>query len=165
MDAEACFRKGGNWFLPDKNKCLLIEADPVNIDWDKQKRMAEWTKRDAQAVARKLRPLVGKKVVLYGGGGFDEDLCRLENIEAEPLTLYAKSDIGKPYKSKTRFRVKARLKTLEDWRKRTGLFGELVKSADVVNGKYVPPKYRESKFEPSLGSWKLARVTTYRTIK
>ena len=98
MDAEACFKKGGNWFFSDKNKCVLVEAKPVNVNWDKQKGMAEWTKKDAQQIAKSLRPIVGKKVVLYGGGGFDEDLCRLEDIKAEGITLYPEG--RKPYKSK-----------------------------------------------------------------
>lgn len=163
MNAEACFKKGGNWFFPDKNKCVLVEAKPVEVNWDKQKGMALWTKKDARQVAKILRPLVGKKVMLYGGGGFDEDLCKLENIGAEPVTLYPEG--RKPYKSKTKYKVKAELKTLENWRDKTHLFGELVRSAEYKGDKYVPPKYKEKRFTPSLGSWKLAEVTTYKVMK
>ena len=163
MDAKACFKKGGNWFFPDKNKCVLVEAKPVDVDWDKQKGMAQWTKKDARQVARFLKPLVGKKVILYGGGGWDEDLCKLENIGAKPLTLYPRD--RKPYKSKTRYKVEAELKTLENWRDKTSLFGEFVKSAEYENDKYIPPEYKEKGFTPSLGSWKLAEVTNYTVIK
>jgi len=163
MDAKACFKKGGNWFFPDKNKCVLVEAKPVDVNWDKQKEMAQWTKKDARQVAKVLRPLVGKKVMLYGGGGRGGDLCKLESIRTAGLTLYPEG--RKPYKSKTKYKVEAKLKTLENWENKTAFFGELVKSADVVNDKYIPPKYKETTFDPSLGSWKLAEVTTYKVIK
>jgi hypothetical protein len=60
---------------------MKYEAVEVGIPWDKRKGMATWSKGMAEKAVRKLRPLVGKRVLLYGGGGTDENIATLKSVK------------------------------------------------------------------------------------
>jgi len=105
----------------------------LKIPWDRSSYAATWSKTTAKSVARKLRPLIGKKVVLYGGGGWDKAICRLKNIRMYKSPPYQRG--GKMRKNE--YYVDADLKILEienDW----------------LGGR--------KEFSPHLGSWKIAKL-------
>lgn len=144
---------------PAKKKVLEMVVLP--IDWDKQKSMAVWSKEDADQVADVLRPFIGKKMALYGGGwlGGIDSIVILKAIRVEPWIYYAGGDIDRPVRSDTDFTVRPSLKKVGDWRDHPG-FSETIRSATIVGGKYVPPKFKERFFEPKLGSWKLGELVS-----
>lgn len=119
-----------------------FKAVPIKLGESGRRGMASWTKSAANRIVAKVRRHVGKQVVLYGGGGFDANLCTLKSVKVEPVTLYAKIvkgkriDFAKPQKSKTEFYVTVELYDPE---------GKL-------------PPYPSKKFSPHLGSWKLAEI-------
>ena len=76
------------------------KAEEINIPWGRQKQMATWPKATAKKVAQKLRPLVGKKVILYCGGGDDNNIGTLKSIKAIPQFHFLKEDVTPPMESR-----------------------------------------------------------------
>lgn len=117
-------------------------AVPIELGKTGRKSMAGWTKKAAQRIARKVKPLVGKQVALYGGGGSDMHVARLKSVKVVPVTLYGRIVKGKretfkkPRKSKTEFYIDV---TLYD-----------------PKGKL--PPYPSKTFSPHLGSWRIAKI-------
>lgn len=106
-------------------------AIALNLPYDKQIQMAVWGKKTAQKVAKALKPLVGKKVVLYGGGGWDSNIGKLMRVRVGKTTY--RKDLNKPIRMG--YEVNVRM---------------TFKQPDAPFGNKV--------FEPHIGSWKIARL-------
>ena len=56
------------------------------INWDKRIDFVIWHKKDADHVIKCVNPLIGHKVLLYGGGSAgDSNICTLKSVS---LVLY-----------------------------------------------------------------------------
>jgi hypothetical protein len=109
-----------------------------NDFYDKQIKMASWHKKDALALRRILMPLIGKRVVLYGGGGWsgEESIGILKKIDIHKPTYYSQPD-NKPYTPK------------ED----IYIVDATLHFADVKD-----TSLNRKSFTPHLGSWKIAKI-------
>lgn len=120
--------------------------------WDKQTRIASWQEKDAVALANKVLPLVGKRVVLYGGGGAGSHIGKLASVRVVKQLHYwrhgrgGRRIEGEHFPKTGEFSVKVRLTELDP-----------------------PIRYRYTKdwkkvgqrtFEPALGSWRIAPITS-----
>lgn len=142
LTGRAAQKAGRNFKLKAKVSQTEV-AIPIEMGKTGRKGMASWTKKAAEGIARKVRPLVGKRVLLYGGGGMGVDVAELKGVKVEPVTLYGRivkgkrQDFRKPRKSKTEFFV----------------------TVDLYD-----PKGRlgrgTKQFTPHLGSWKLAKISS-----
>lgn len=112
-----------------------LTAVPIKFNWDKQKRMAIWNKKNAMELKSKLKPLVGKDVAMYGGGGHGISIGRLEKVEVERPIYFVENK--PPQKSKTDYEVIAKM--------------NFAKTKDY-------PFAGTKTFSPHLGSWKIAKL-------
>lgn len=137
---------------------VKYEAIELPIDWNKQTKMATWKKKDAEKVARQYKKFVGKKMVLYGGGGWDFNLVTVKKVNVEPQDVFARKVKGEwihfkePKKSKTKYNVRAILRP-EGESKQDNLFKE-----PIYDKKGLLKGHKIKDFEPHLGSWKLAKI-------
>lgn len=119
--------------------------------WDKQKRIAIWPQKSAVRLANKLMPLIGQRVVLYGGGGIGSRTGKLVDVRVEIPKYYGRSpDEPKVYIPQDDFVVKIKLVDLEP------AFG--VKRWYDAKGMFLEKPIMERIFEPSLGSWMIAAI-------
>lgn len=128
-----------------KNKELEFKIEPIvpKEFWNKRKDLAEWGKREAQQLYRKLKPLEGQYVVLTGGGWSYPSpsyIVKLEKVEIDHPTYYRNN---KTYKRKTRWIVIAHLR----WGR---LSSELSGRDSFPGGDRV--------FSPRLGSWRIYKI-------
>lgn len=110
-------------------------AEPIilNSFFSKRRDISTWKKKDALQVKRMLNPFVGKKVVLYGGGGSGSDLVKLLSVKIVKPTYYDKEN--KPYTPKQDiYQVDVELR--------------------AINGEI----FGKKTFKPHIGSWKLAKL-------
>ena len=131
---------------------MSYEAEEVGIPWGKQKRMATWSKGMAQMVAKKLMPLIGKKVVLYGGGGDESNIGTLKSIKAEPKFYFVTEKVKTP----------RGVKIIPDPAWKDGRLGyhsptDYNIKAELRFSKGQEP-FSKPTFSPSLGSWRIAKL-------
>jgi hypothetical protein len=110
--------------------------------WKRQTDLTFWKKEDAEELVRRLKPLVGQYVILYGGSpNFTGEfwIAKLKKVEIDHPTFY---DKPKPYKAKDKYIVTVLLKS--------GKPG------------YKLPNMRET-FDPRLGSWKIKQIVPAET--
>jgi len=115
--------------------------------WDRQIRMAEWHRKDAQEIKRRLKPYIGKTVMLSGGGGFAGEVTavKLGGVKVSKPTYYREGKY--PYKPKK-----------DIWKVNVDLI-------EVPMGGAVPLPLGKKKFSPALGSWKLSGLKEKERIK
>lgn len=122
-----------------------MRTERLDINWGKQLGMAEWRRADALAVLREVKPLVGKKVVLYGGGSLMGEHWVAKLLRARVASIYdeygftKRDDLTPAQKAeeKKRFFVTVKLRF-------TG----------------ATPFHGERTFEPHLGSWQIAKLVS-----
>jgi len=128
--------------LPKDKKFKVVPIASEKF-WSKQKNLAEWGRREAKQLYRRLKSLEGQYVMLTGGGwaypspGY---IVKLEKAEINHPVYY---DANKPYKPKNRWVVIAHL--------RWGHLSSQLSGADhFPNGERV--------FSPHLGSWRIHKI-------
>ena len=117
--------------IPKRATYIWKEVVPQKF-WERQTRIAEWKREDAETLVRMLKPLEGQYVVLYGGGALMRDyhLARLDKVELDHPTYYG------IYKPKDKYIVVAHLS----------------------KGKLKASTLSRDPFTPHLGSWKIAAI-------
>lgn len=126
------------------------------IPYEKQKRMAIWSKQTAKKVASKFRPLVGKRVILYGGGGWDYNVGRLKSIKSKPSFYY----ISEGHPAPKGVKVIKDPSNPDKERASLGYYSpkDYIVEADLRFKKEDAPFQDRMKFTPHLGSWKIAKL-------
>ena len=59
----------------------LMRTTELPINWDKRIDFITWHKKDADHAVKCVEPLIGHKVLLYGGGSVsDSNICTLKSV-------------------------------------------------------------------------------------
>jgi hypothetical protein len=123
--------------------------------------MADFKYKDAVKLANKILPFVGKRVYVYGGGGYHGSYATLKSVDIHVPLYY--SDIVNGvrtdrthFPSDNTFHVKVKLTNMEP---PFGIKSYWYKAKKGEQEKMREKPIMERSFSPQLGSWRLAMVT------
>lgn len=140
-------------FAKIKGKGNKILATPIEIPT--RTGMAWFTKANALKLEKEVKPHVGEPMILFGGGGSDQDLVTLKGVSAMPTIKYH-------YPNDPSY---GKLPKDANIVKKEGNHIEYTTPNDYiveVNLEKEPEKFSgmwsTGKFDPHLGSWKLAKL-------
>jgi hypothetical protein len=138
-----------------KKKTKYVLEDVKGIPYGRQKSMATWSEKTAKLVTSKLRPLVGKKVVLYGGGGWDYNIGKLKSVKTKPAFYY-------PVENKP---LPKGVKIIEnpEWKGNYGYYSkkDFIVEADL---KLNTPIGGRTEVTPHIGSWKIGKLKKLKKV-
>jgi len=135
-----------------KKREVKLIATPIKMP--ARAGMAWFTKANALKLEERVKPFVGKKVLLFGGGGDSEDVVTLKSVKAEPtIKFHDKLD------PRQRLPRNATIIKQEDNQIQYTTPNDYVVNVSLQKK---PEKFsgiwRTGIFEPHLGSWRLASL-------